>query len=132
VLVPTLSPGDVVIMDNLGSHKGKAVRQAIRKAGAHLLDDPTPKLHRALGRQVHTTLPALTLRHVGFDEQAIGMKAIGAVRSLTLRMSSGKLGYPLWFKPAANHAIAIPPKEWKREHLANLEQTGYSWVLPRL
>jgi transposase len=37
VLVPTLLPGDVVIMDNLGSHKGKAVRQAIRRAGAHLI-----------------------------------------------------------------------------------------------
>jgi transposase len=37
VLVPTLSPGDVVVMDNLGSHKSKAVRQAIRKAGAHLI-----------------------------------------------------------------------------------------------
>jgi len=37
VLVPTLRPGDVVVMDNLGSHKGKAVRQAIRKAGAHLI-----------------------------------------------------------------------------------------------
>ena len=36
-LVPTLRPGDVVVMDNLGSHKGKAVRQAIRKARAHLL-----------------------------------------------------------------------------------------------
>ena len=36
-LVPTLSPGDVVIMDNLGSHKGKAVRRAIRPAGAKLL-----------------------------------------------------------------------------------------------
>jgi len=36
VLVPTLLPGDVVIMDNLGSHKGKAVRKAIRRAGAHL------------------------------------------------------------------------------------------------
>ena len=36
-LLPTLTPGDVVILDNLGSHKGKAVRQAIRKAGAHLL-----------------------------------------------------------------------------------------------
>lgn len=36
-LAPTLKPGDVVIMDNLGSHKGKAVRQAIRQAGAHLL-----------------------------------------------------------------------------------------------
>lgn len=37
MLVPTLSPGDVVILDNLGSHKGAAARQAIRKAGAHLL-----------------------------------------------------------------------------------------------
>jgi transposase len=36
-LVPTLSPGDVVVMDNLGSHKGQAVRTAIRTAGAHLL-----------------------------------------------------------------------------------------------
>jgi len=36
VLVPTLQPGDIVIMDNLGSHKGKAVRQAIRGAGARL------------------------------------------------------------------------------------------------
>jgi putative transposase len=36
VLVPTLHPGDIVIMDNLGSHKGKAVRQLIRAAGAKL------------------------------------------------------------------------------------------------
>jgi len=36
-LVPTLAPGDIVIMDNLGSHKGAAVRQAIRSAGARLL-----------------------------------------------------------------------------------------------
>ena len=36
-LVPTLKPGDVVIMDNLGSHRGKAVRRAIRAAGAKLL-----------------------------------------------------------------------------------------------
>jgi transposase len=36
VLVPTLNPGDVVVMDNLGSHKGRAVRSAIRAAGAKL------------------------------------------------------------------------------------------------
>ena len=35
-LVPTLKPGDIVIMDNLGSHKGEAVRRAIRAAGARL------------------------------------------------------------------------------------------------
>lgn len=37
VLVPSLKPGDVVIMDNLGSHRSKAVRGAIRQAGAKLL-----------------------------------------------------------------------------------------------
>lgn len=36
VLVPTLHPGDIVIMDNLGSHKGKETRRLIRSAGARL------------------------------------------------------------------------------------------------
>lgn len=36
-LVPTLRPGDIVVLDNLGSHKGAGVRQAIRAAGGHLL-----------------------------------------------------------------------------------------------
>lgn len=36
-LVPTLRPGDVVIMDNLSSHKRQAIRAAIRAAGALLL-----------------------------------------------------------------------------------------------
>lgn len=35
-LVPTLAPGDIVILDNLGSHKGADARKAVRKAGAHL------------------------------------------------------------------------------------------------
>ena len=37
VLVPELRPGDIVIMDNLGSHKGAGVREAIGAAGASLL-----------------------------------------------------------------------------------------------
>jgi transposase len=36
VLLPTLKPGDIVIMDNLGSHKGQAVRALIRSVGAKL------------------------------------------------------------------------------------------------
>ena len=54
-LVPTLKPGDVVILDNLGSHKGKAVRRAIRTPGrascfAEILARPQPD--RAGPRQV--------------------------------------------------------------------------------
>jgi transposase len=72
VLVPTLQPGDIVVMDNLGSHKGKAVRRAIRKAGAKLIflpkysPDLNPieqvfsKLKTLLRKAAARTLDALT------------------------------------------------------------------------
>ena len=37
VLVPELQPGDIVVMDNLSSHKGPSVRALIEAAGASLL-----------------------------------------------------------------------------------------------
>jgi transposase len=37
ILVPELKPGDIVIMDNLGSHKSQVVRNLIEAAGAELL-----------------------------------------------------------------------------------------------
>jgi transposase len=36
-LVPTLRPGDIVIMDNLKPHKAKGVREAIEAAGGKIL-----------------------------------------------------------------------------------------------
>jgi transposase len=48
VLVPTLRPDDIVVLDNLGSHEGAAVRRALRAAGARLFflpkysPDPNP------------------------------------------------------------------------------------------
>ncbi len=36
-LAPTLGPGDIVVMDNLGSHKRPSVRKAIEDVGAQLL-----------------------------------------------------------------------------------------------
>jgi hypothetical protein len=49
VLLPTLRPGDIVVMDNLGSHRSKAVRQLIRSAGAKLFFLPkySPDLNRS-------------------------------------------------------------------------------------
>jgi len=53
VLVPTLNPGDMVVIDNLGSHKREAVRRAIRAAGARLFflppaaRQPRSQSHRA-------------------------------------------------------------------------------------
>lgn len=37
VLVPTLRPGEVVVMDNLSSHKGGRVKKLIRSAGCRLV-----------------------------------------------------------------------------------------------
>ena len=40
VLVPALRPGDVVVFDNLTSHLGPAVSEAIERAGARVLPLP--------------------------------------------------------------------------------------------
>ena len=37
VLVPTLSPGDVIVLDNLPAHKGPGARKAIERAGARMM-----------------------------------------------------------------------------------------------
>ena len=75
-LVPTLAPGDVVIMDNLGSHKGRAVRRAIRGAGAKLLFLPpySPDLNPI--EQVFAKLKTL-LRRAGERSVEATWKRIG-------------------------------------------------------
>jgi len=42
ILVPTLKPGDIVVMDNLSSHKLPAIREAIEAAGTRPLYLPPP------------------------------------------------------------------------------------------
>lgn len=37
ILLPEITPGDIVVMDNLPAHKPEAVRRAIEAAGAYLL-----------------------------------------------------------------------------------------------
>ncbi len=95
-LAPTLKKGDVVILDNLGSHKGKPARNAVRAAGAHLLFLPpyspdlnpiemmfakikrlfrkeecrsVPALWRCIGQLLDTVSPAecsAYFRHAGY------------------------------------------------------------------
>jgi transposase len=77
-LVPTLRPGDIVVIDNLGSHKGKAVRQAIRTAGAKLFFLPpySPDLNPI--EQVFAKLKAL-LRKAAERSVEATWKRIGAL-----------------------------------------------------
>ena len=61
VLVPTLQPGDIVVMDNLPAHKPAAVRQAIEQAGAalHFLPPYSPddnRIERKVWREVHANV----------------------------------------------------------------------------
>ena len=58
-LVPTLSAGDIVIMDNLGNHKSQAIRQLIRSVGVKLFFLPrySPDLNPI--EQVFAKLKAL-------------------------------------------------------------------------
>ena len=55
LLVPTLAPGDIVVMDNLGSHKSNAVRNAVKAAGARAFSDHSgsyPELAKKLAHSV--------------------------------------------------------------------------------
>lgn len=66
VLVPTLRPGDTVILDNLSVHKGAAGRQAIEAAGATRLFLPPYSPDYNPIEQVFAKLEAL-LRTAGPD-----------------------------------------------------------------
>ena len=57
--MPTLRPGDVVVFDKLGSHKGAAIRRPIRAAGAVLIFLPAYSPDRNPTEQVFAKLKAL-------------------------------------------------------------------------
>jgi transposase len=76
VLAPTLKPADIVILDNLGSHKGKAVRTAIRATGAKLIFLPkySPDLNpiEKLFAKLKTLLRKIGARTIQAISAAIG------------------------------------------------------------
>ena len=78
VLVPTLTPDDVVVMDNLSSHKKPAVRQAIEDAGASVRFLPaySPDLNPI--EQVFAKLKAL-LRAMALRTVDALWKALGSI-----------------------------------------------------
>ena len=74
-LLACLKPGDIVIMDNLGSHKAQAIRTAIRSVGARLLFLPpySPDLNpieQVFSKLKHTLRKAMG-RSVEAVEEAI-------------------------------------------------------------
>ena len=73
-LLPPLTPGDIVIMDNLSSHKGPAVRQALEGAGATLrfLPPYSPDLNPI--EQVFAKLKAFLRRAAERTVEATGRR----------------------------------------------------------
>ncbi len=78
VLAPTLSPGDLVVLDNLGSHKVAGVRDAIEARGASLLFLPaySPDLNPI--EQVFAKLKHLIRSAAPRSREAL-WKAIGSM-----------------------------------------------------
>jgi transposase len=78
LLVPTLRPGDIVVIDNLGSHKSKAVRRAIRAAGTRLFFLPPCSPDLKAIEQVFAKLKTLLRKAAERTVEATG-KRIGAL-----------------------------------------------------
>jgi transposase len=76
LLAPTLRPGDIVVMDNLGSHKSAAIRHAIRAVGARLFYLPpySPDLNpiEQLFAKLKTLMRKLRARTVEAAWRGIG------------------------------------------------------------
>jgi len=74
-LVPTLAPGDIVLMDNLGSHKVAGVREAIEATGATVryLPPYSPDLNpiEQVFAKLKTILRRIAARSVDALSQAI-------------------------------------------------------------
>ena len=85
MLVPELKRGDVVVMDNLASHKVKGVEAAIRKAGASVMYLPpySPDLNPI--EKMFAKLKAHLRKAKARTEQALFEEIGKLIRSLTLK-----------------------------------------------
>lgn len=95
-LVKTLKPGDIVILDNLGSHKGAAVRNLVKAAGARLFFLPpySPDLNpiEQLFAKLKHCMRRVARRSVETVHNAIA-QALDAVTSTECRNYVENAGY---------------------------------------
>ncbi len=103
VLAPSLRPGRVVVMDNLGAHRGERVRELVEARGCSLLflppyspdfspiEEAFSKIKALLRKAKARTRTALV--------EAIG-RALGAVSAKDVRGWFGHCGYPAGAHPS--------------------------------
>jgi transposase len=95
VLVPTLKPGDMVIMDNLRCHKVAGVREAIEAAGASLMFIPpySPDLNpiELAFAKLKASLRARAIRSVGLRQGSRQRADLDTTSPFTDGMNEGAL-----------------------------------------
>ena len=102
VLAPTLKPGQIVVMDNLSSHKGSRIRELIEARGCELLYLPpySPDLNPI--EEAFAKLKAL-LRKAGARTREALLEALG--RALEAVSASDARGF---FEHRGYHPLAQP------------------------
>ena len=103
VLAPSLSPGRVVVLDNLGAHRGRRVRELVEARGCELLFLPPyspdfSPIEEAFSK-VKALLRKAKARERGALVEAIG-RALWAVTAEDARGFFGHCGYPLGAQPS--------------------------------
>ena len=97
-LAPTLRPGDVVILDNVGAHQSRRAREVIEARGAHLLFLPpySPDLSpiELAFSKIKTALRRTAARTQDALEEAIGA-ALATVTAADARGWFAHCGYPV-------------------------------------
>ncbi len=103
VLAPSLSPGQVVVMDNLGAHRGHRVRKLVEGSGCSLLFLPPYSPDFSPIEEAFSKIKALLRKAQARDRgalvDAIG-RALSAVTAEDERGFFGHCGYPLAAQPA--------------------------------
>ena len=103
VLVPSLSPGQVVVMDNLGAHRGQGVRDLVERSGCSLLFLPPYSPDFSPIEEAFSKIKALLRKAQARDRgalvEAIG-RALSAVTAKDARGFFGHCGYPLAAQPS--------------------------------
>jgi transposase len=97
VLAPSLSPGQIVVLDNLSAHTGERVRQAITAKGCQVLWLPTYSPDLTPIEEAFSKLKAF-LRRVGARTHELLQEAIGwGLETITSQDATGwftHCGYP--------------------------------------
>jgi transposase len=99
VLAPALRPGQVIVLDNLGAHKGERIRELVEARGCELLFLPAYSPDFSPIEEAFSKVKALLRREEARTREAL-VEAIGrALDAVSGRDAQGwfaHCGYPLW------------------------------------